>query len=142
MFFLLLSPIMWFAHTVFLAAPGARRAASAGAARRATTTPCRSRCGARRLWPQTVLGVSCLVVLAIAAPAAIPVALLIAGGLALAVPLCVITAKPAVGAALLRFGIGRLPEETLHRRSMHWGCRPSQLREAARAASVRGDGAT
>jgi membrane glycosyltransferase len=42
---------------------------------------------------------------------AIPVALLIAGGLALAVPLCVVTANPAVGAALLRVGIGRLPEE-------------------------------
>ena len=43
---------------------------------------------------------------------AIPYALLIAGGLALAVPLCVVTANRAVGAALLRMGIGRLPEET------------------------------
>ena len=46
-----------------------------------------------------------------AAPVAIPYALLIAGGLAFAVPLCVVTANPAVGAALLRAGIGRLPEE-------------------------------
>jgi membrane glycosyltransferase len=37
--------------------------------------------------------------------------LLIAGGLAFAVPLCVVTANQAVGRALLRAGIGRLPEE-------------------------------
>jgi membrane glycosyltransferase len=43
---------------------------------------------------------------------AIPSALLIAGGLALAVPLCVVTANRAIGAALVRVGIGRLPEET------------------------------
>ena len=34
-----------------------------------------------------------------------------AGGLALAVPLCVVTSWPA-SAALKRIGIGRLPEET------------------------------
>ena len=39
-------------------------------------------------------------------------ALLIAGGLAFAVPLCVVTANRAVGRALLRAGLGRLPEET------------------------------
>jgi hypothetical protein len=33
-------------------------------------------------------------------------------GLAFAVPLCVLTADPAIGDALLRFGLGRLPEET------------------------------
>jgi membrane glycosyltransferase len=48
----------------------------------------------------------------VAAPVAIPYALLIAGGLAFAVPLCVVTANRAVGRALLRAGIGRLPEET------------------------------
>ncbi len=63
------------------------------------------------LWPQTVLGWGTIAVLAATATAAIPVALLIAGGLALAVPLCVVTASPAVGAALMRAGIGRLPEE-------------------------------
>ncbi len=65
-----------------------------------------------RLWPQTVLGLACLGALAVTVPAAIPYALLIAGGLALAVPLCVVTANSAVGAALVRAGIGRLPEET------------------------------
>ena len=54
-FFIMLSPIMWFDHTLFLATlPSA--AASAGAARRATITPCRSPSRVRKLWPQTVLG--------------------------------------------------------------------------------------
>ena len=65
-----------------------------------------------RLWPHTLLGCACLGALAIWAPVAIPYALLISGGLALAVPFCVMTASPAVGAALVRAGIGRLPEET------------------------------
>ena len=54
-----------------------------------------------------------IVTLAMTAPAAIPVALLVAGGLALAIPIAVITADPAVGRLLLRVGLGRLPEETL-----------------------------
>jgi membrane glycosyltransferase len=67
----------------------------------------------RRLWPQTVLGWGVIVTLALAAPAAIPVALLVAGGLAAAIPMAVITADPAVGRLALRVGLGRLPEETL-----------------------------
>jgi hypothetical protein len=42
----------------------------------------------------------------------LPVALLIAGGLALAVPMAVVTAAPRVGRLLARLGIGQLPEET------------------------------
>jgi membrane glycosyltransferase len=67
----------------------------------------------RRLWPQTLLGWGVIITLAMTAPAAIPVALLVAGGLALAIPMAVITAAPAVGRLALRVGLGRLPEETL-----------------------------
>jgi membrane glycosyltransferase len=56
--------------------------------------------------------VGSLVVLALAHPAAVPYALPLAAGLALSIPLAVLTAWPAVGAAFLRAGIGRLPEET------------------------------
>jgi len=109
-FFLLLSPIMWFAHTVFLATLVFGGSVGwGGQARDDHAVPVSLALAA--LWPQTVLGCACLAALAVAASAAIPYALLIAGGLALAVPLCVITASPAVGAALLRAGIGRLPEE-------------------------------
>ena len=45
-------------------------------------------------------------------PAAIPYALFIAGGPLLSIPLAVVTASPALGRALVRIGLGRLPEET------------------------------
>ena len=51
----------------------------------------------RKLWPQTLLGWGVIVTLALTAPAAIPVALLVAGGLAFAIPLAVLTADPAIG---------------------------------------------
>jgi membrane glycosyltransferase len=70
-----------------------------------------------QLWPHTALGVVCLVILA-THPGAIPYALLIAGGPALAVPLAVFTAMPRVGLALARIGIGRLPEETAPPRAL------------------------
>lgn len=110
LFFLLLSPIMWFAHTVFLASLACGRGIGWGGQARDDHAVPIVRAFAK-LWGQTALGIGCLAALAVWAPAAIPVALLIAGGLALAVPLCVVTANPAVGAALRRIGIGRLPEE-------------------------------
>jgi membrane glycosyltransferase len=65
-----------------------------------------------RLWPQTLVGWAAIGVLARTNPAALPVASLIAGGLALAVPMAVVTAVPRVGLLLARLGVGRLPEET------------------------------
>ncbi len=110
-FFLMLSPIMWFAHTAFLARLVFGGSVGwGGQARDDHAVPLRS--AIVRLWPQTALGWACLAALAAGAPVAIPCALLIAGGLAFAVPLCVVTANQAVGRALLRAGIGRLPEET------------------------------
>jgi len=107
----MLSPIMWFAHTVFLATLVFGGSVGWGEqARDDHAVPLRL--AVAKLWPQTALGWACLAALALAAPVAIPYALLIAGGLALAVPLCVVTANRAVGLALVRAGIGRLPEET------------------------------
>jgi len=110
-FFLLLSPIMWFGHTVFLAGLLFGRVVAWGAqARDDHAVPISL--AARRLWPQTLLGLATVVVLAATVPSAIPYALFVAGGLLLAIPLAVITAAPAAGRALTAIGIGRLPEET------------------------------
>jgi membrane glycosyltransferase len=110
LFFLMLSPIMWFSHTVFLTKLAFGGGVGwGGQTRDGHAVPWSL--AIARLWPQTLLGAGCLCVLAITAPTAIPVALLIAGGLAFCVPLCVITANPTVGMALLRVGVGRLPEE-------------------------------
>ena len=110
-FFLLLSPIMWVGHTLFLGGLLFGRAIGwIGQTRDDHAVPLSL--AIHNLWPQTVLGLATLGVLAATAPAAIPYALFIAGGLVLAVPLAVLTASPALGRALIRLGIGRLPEET------------------------------
>jgi membrane glycosyltransferase len=45
-------------------------------------------------------------------PAAVPYALFLAGGPALAIPFAMMTAWPRLGHFAARVGIGRLPEET------------------------------
>ena len=45
-------------------------------------------------------------------PAAVPYALFLAGGPALAIPFAMLTARPGLGSLCARIGIGRLPEET------------------------------
>jgi membrane glycosyltransferase len=109
-FSLLLMPILWFEHTRFML--GLLSGRSVG-------WPPQTRgihalpwgLAVRRLWPQTVLGVGVLAALAAHAPAALPYASIVAGGLALAIPLAVLTARPRLGRALARSGLGRLPEE-------------------------------
>jgi membrane glycosyltransferase len=111
LFFILLSPIMWFGHTLFLARLLLGRTIGWGVqARDDHAVPWSL--AARQLWPQTVLGLAVVLVLAATVPSAIPYVFFIAGGPLLAIPLAVVTAMPAVGRALVRIGLGRLPEET------------------------------
>jgi len=110
-FSILLCPIQWCSHTVFLGGlalgrtvgwnPQVRHAHAVSLAD-----------AIARLWPQTVIGWASIGALVWTNPTALPVALLIAGGLALAVPIAVVTAAPRVGRLLARLGIGQLPEET------------------------------
>src|SRR5262249_15751943 len=66
-----------------------------------------------KLWPQTLLGGVLVATLALWRPEALPcVFVLIAGGLVLSIPLCVLSSWPSMGLPLRRIGIGRLPEET------------------------------
>lgn len=127
-FFILLSPIMWFSHTLFLAGLLAGRTIGWGAqARDDHTVPWLV--ALRTLWPHTALGLASIAVLAATRPAAVPYALFVAGGLAVSIPLAVITASPRVGSVLVRLGIGRLPEETAP---------PAALR-ALRLAAIEGE---
>ena len=110
-FALLLAPVMWCGHTFFLARLPFRSGIGwAAQVRDDHTVPLGLAC--RALWPHTLLGVGVIGLLAVTYPGAILYALPLAAGPALSIPLAVITAWPAVGAALLRAGIGRLPEET------------------------------
>jgi membrane glycosyltransferase len=110
-FFLLLSPIMWVGHTLFLGGLlFGRTIGWIGQTRDDHAVPLSL--AVHNLWPQALLGIATVSVLAFTAPSAIPYALFIAGGPLLAIPLAVITALPSAGRLLVRLGIGRLPEET------------------------------
>jgi membrane glycosyltransferase len=111
-FVVLLAPIMWASHTLFLIRLLFGRTVGWGAqARHDHEVPWSLAC--RQFWPQTLIGLAPVVLLALAAPAAIPYALLIAAGPLLSIPLAVVTAWPALGRALIAVGLDRLPEEIL-----------------------------
>ena len=112
-FSLLMLPILWLCHTLFLAGlPFGRAIGWIGQRRDDHAIPWSA--AFRQLWPHTVLGGTSLAVLAVLHPAALPYLLvLLAGGLALSIPFCVVTSWPPFGRALTRLGIGRLPEETV-----------------------------
>jgi len=110
-FSILLCPIMWFGHTIFLfGLLFGREIGWVGQTRDDHAVP--FALALRNLWPHTLLGWGVIGLLAMTHPAAIPYALFLAAGPALAIPLAVVTALPAVGKMLARIGVGRLPEET------------------------------
>jgi membrane glycosyltransferase len=111
-FVILVAPIMWASHTLFLTQLLFGRTVGWGAqARDDHEVPWSL--AARHFWPQTLVGLAPLVLLALTAPSAIPYALFIAGGPLLSIPLAVATASPALGRALIAAGLDRLPEETM-----------------------------
>jgi membrane glycosyltransferase len=110
-FTLMLLPIMWFGHTMFLIRLlTGRKVGWTAQARDDHQVPWAI--ATRQLWPQTVLGWAVLLVLGATVPTAIPYALFIAGGLALSIPLAIATTMPAAGPAMVRIGLCQLPEET------------------------------
>ena len=110
-FTILLLPIMWLSHTLFIAGlPFGRAIGWGGQVRDDHGVPWSA--ALRRLWPHTVIGLGALTILAVTHPAGIPYALLLATGPSLSVPLAVLMARPALGTTLTRIGVGRLPEET------------------------------
>jgi membrane glycosyltransferase len=107
----LLCPILWFGHTMFLAGLLlGREIGWTGQTRDDHAVPFLP--ALRNLWPHTLFGCAALGLLAMTQPAAIPYALFLAGGPALAIPFAMLTAWPWLGRVAARIGIGRLPEET------------------------------
>jgi membrane glycosyltransferase len=110
-FVILVAPVMWASHTLFLIGLLLGRTVGWGAQARDDHCVPWSH-AIRQFWPQTLIGLAPIILLAVAAPAAIPYALFIAAGPLLSIPLAVLTASPAVGRALIALGLDRLPEET------------------------------
>ncbi len=116
-FFLLLSPIMWFAHTLFIARLLMGRPLGWNVqARHDHSVPWSL--AVRQLWPHALLGLLSVAVLYFTVPSAIPYALFIAGGPLLSIPLAVVTASPLMGRILVWIGLCRLPEETVPPKEM------------------------
>ncbi len=108
---ILLCPILWFGHTIFLTGLlFGREIGWIGQTRDDHAVPLTQ--ALHNLWPHTLLGCAALGLLAVTQPAAIPYALLLAAGPALAIPFAMMTAWPLLGSFAARVGIGRLPEET------------------------------
>jgi membrane glycosyltransferase len=102
---------MWFGHTIFLTGLlFGHEIGWIGQTRDDHAVP--FALALRNLWPHTLLGCGVIGPLALTHPQAVPYSLFLAAGLALAIPLAVVTAFPAVGRTLARLGLGRLPEET------------------------------
>jgi membrane glycosyltransferase len=111
-FVVLVAPIMWASHTLFLARLLCGRTLDWSApARHDHEVPWSL--ASRQFWPQTLLALAPVLLLADAAPAALPYALLIAGGPLLSIPLAVLTASSTLGRTLIALGLDRLPEETM-----------------------------
>ena len=110
-FSILLYPIMWFSHTIFMLGwVFGRRIGWMGQFR---DVPAISPMLAlRSFWPHTLLGCGALGLLAAIEPAALPYALFFGCGPALAIPFAIATAWPEAGVWSARVGVGRLPEET------------------------------
>ncbi len=108
---IILCPILWVSHTIFLAGLLFNREISwMGQVRDDHAVPLSL--ALRDLWPQTLVGCASLGLVLTNQPWALPYVLLLAGGPALSVPFAMSTAWPAFGELAARIGVGRIPEET------------------------------
>ena len=108
---IVLCPILWISHTIFLIGCLFERDIHwMGQVRDDHIVP--FSLALRQLWPQTVAGCLSLSLVSFSQPWALPYLLLLAGGPAFAAPFATVTAWPLLGKFAARLGIGRLPEET------------------------------
>jgi membrane glycosyltransferase len=112
MYSIVLCPILWISHTIFLFGLLFNREISwMGQVRDDHAVPLTL--ALRDLWPQTVVGCASIGLVLASQPWALPYVFLLAGGPALSALFATVTAWPALGGLAARMGIGRVPEETV-----------------------------
>jgi membrane glycosyltransferase len=112
MYSIVLCPILWISHTIFLFGLLFNREISwIGQVRDDHAVPLTL--ALRDLWPQTVVGCASLGLVLASQPWALWYVFLVAGGPALSALFATVTAWPALGGLAARMGIGRVPEETV-----------------------------
>jgi membrane glycosyltransferase len=112
MYSIILCPILWISHTIFLFGLLFNREISwIGQVRDDHAVPLTL--ALRDLWPQTFVGCASLGLVLASQPWALPYIFLLAGGPALSALFATVTAWPALGGLAARMGIGRVPEETV-----------------------------
>jgi membrane glycosyltransferase len=109
-FSILMTPITWLNHTIFMTGLVFGKKAGWGAQARddhfiAPGT------ALKQFWPHTLLGLFGVVGLFISHPHLLPYSFFVLGGLLLSVPIAVLTSLPCFGAILIQHKLLSLPEE-------------------------------
>lgn len=109
-FSILMTPITWLNHTMFMTGLVFGRKAGWGAqARDDHSIPLST--AIKQFWPHTVLGLAGVFGLLVSHPQLLPYSFFALGGLLLSIPIAVLTSLPIFGATLIRHRLLSLPEE-------------------------------
>ena len=109
-FSLLMTPITWLNHTIFIAGlVFGKKSGWTGQARDDHSVPVAV--ALRQFWPHTLLGICLTSAVWHTHPTSLPYALIILSGLLLAIPIAVLTSWPSFGRLLIRWKLLSLPEE-------------------------------
>jgi membrane glycosyltransferase len=111
-FSLLMTPITWFNHTIFILSLifGKKGGWSAQTRDDHSISVAHA---AQQFWPHTILGLVLFSLLYLTHPETIPYAMLFFGGLLFSIPLVVITSQPWLGRFMIRYRLLSLPEEIM-----------------------------
>jgi membrane glycosyltransferase len=111
-FSLLMTPITWFNHTIFILSLifGKKGGWSAQTRDDHSISVAHA---AHQFWPHTILGLVLFSLLYLTHPETIPYAILFFGGLLFSIPLVVITSQPWLGRFMIRYRLLSLPEEIM-----------------------------
>ncbi len=112
MFSILMTPITWLNHSMFMCGLlFGKKSGWTGQTRDDHSVPVAV--ALRQFWPHTLLGIFLIGLLARTHPECVTMACVLFGGLAISIPLAVLSSWPKFGQLLLRFGLFNIPEETV-----------------------------